>query len=531
MTVGYKFGLSQEPQIHDAVSDETTSQSFNPKRTQACGSLSEPTANPYPDNTGSLIANGELWQRYLTGTFLRGASLGGGRWMRHAVIPLFVAVVAFSLVASVASAGRPAGSSSETLTFTTSVLLQSNGSSEPAVAIGADGTAVFTGLSWRLFQTNVWTAPFGATPVFQGAPDAQIGKGIGGEDADVDFGSTGTLHFSTLMAIPNPPFTTARLGVSAITCLNADTSNNFANCKAQLIDTTQADRQWVTSDGATVYISYHDSGSSTLIHVQRSDDDGFTWQRVSSPIPGQGRITGDATFNNDQGPLVSDPTTHSVFAIYAAGEPSIQKGTSASFNNIFVSRSTDKGATWTPTLVFHAPLFTALNNIFPALAVDPANGNLFAAWSDAHTVWLSMSSDHAASWSDPVAVNSGSAATAVFPWTAALNGKVDVVYYGTSASSKDDATAVWNTYMAQTSDGVHFTQVVVSDHPNHVGVVCTFGTGCARGTRNLLDLFEVAINPQTGKAAIIFTDDTLTTFTRSDGTVAPLPQVIVAWES
>src|SRR5206468_2493851 len=88
--------------------------------------------------------------------------------------------------------------------------------------------------------------------------------------------------------------------------------------------------------------------------------------------------------------------------------------------------------------VSQAP-FPAPNNICPALAVDPANGNLFAAWSDAHTVWLSMSSDHAASWSDPVAVNSGSAATAVFPWTAALNGKVDVVYYGTSASSKDDA--------------------------------------------------------------------------------------------
>jgi len=62
-------------------------------------------------------------------------------------------------------------------------------------------------------------------------------------------------------------------------------------------------------------------------------------------------------------------------------------------------------------------------------------------------------------------------------------------------------------------------------------VICTFGTGCARGTRNLLDLFEVAINPQSGKAAIIFTDDTLTTYTRSDGTVAPLPQVVVAWES
>src|SRR3989475_11105206 len=113
----------------------------------------------------SLVANGALWQRYLTGTFLRGASLGGGRWMRHAVILLFVAVVAFSLVASVASAGRPAGLSSGTLGFTTSVLLQSNGSSEPAVAIGADGTAGFTGLSWRGVSKQVWAAPLGVTPV------------------------------------------------------------------------------------------------------------------------------------------------------------------------------------------------------------------------------------------------------------------------------------------------------------------------------------------------------------------------------
>src|SRR2546427_7409079 len=185
----------------------------------------------------SLVANGALWERYLTGTFLRGASLGGGRWMRHAVILLFVAVVAFSLVASVASAGRPAGLSSGTLGFTTSVLLQSNGSSEPAVAIGADGTAVFTGLSWRLFQTNVWTAPFGETPVFQGAPDAQIGKGIGGGGAGGDFSSTGAPPFRTLLAIPKPPLPAARLLGSPVTCLNADTLKNFANCTAPLIGT------------------------------------------------------------------------------------------------------------------------------------------------------------------------------------------------------------------------------------------------------------------------------------------------------
>src|SRR3989442_7556000 len=159
-----------------------------------------------------------------------------------------------------------------------------------------------------------------------------------------------------------------------------------------------------------------------------------------------------STFNNDQGPIVADPTTHSVFAIYAAGQGGHQKATSANFNNIVVSRSVDKGHTWNPTIVFHAPVNTALDNVFPALAVDPTNGKLYAAWSDAQAVWFSASSDHGMSWTSAVSVNSGDAATAVFPWIAAFGGKVDVVFYGTTASSKDDPTAVWNTYLAQTTD-------------------------------------------------------------------------------
>src|SRR5207247_11441153 len=114
-------------------------------------------------------------------------------------------------------------------------------------------------------------------------------------------------------------------------------------------------------------------------------------------------------------------------------------------------------------------------------------------------------------WSSAVAVNSGLAATAVFPWVAAFGDKVDVVYYGSTALNKDDPTAVWNTYMAQTAaDGSHFLQTTVSAHPNHVRAICTHGTGCARGRRNLLDLFESAINPLNGKATNIFDEDTVT---------------------
>ena len=444
---------------------------------------------------------------------------------------VYVTVLAAMLIAGVAfvaqRAAPSAGAKSGTITFTNTPLLVPNGSSEPAVTIGADGTMVLSGLSWQLFQTNIWKGTFGTTPTFQGGIDANIDAGIGGGDADVDLGSTGTLHATTLMFFFNPTTHLKQLGVSAITCPHADTSNNFANCTSQILDATQADRQWVTSDGATVYIAYHDSGNSSTVHVQRSDDDGFTFHRVADPIVGNGSATGNATFNNDNGALVADPTTHDVFDIYAAGQAGIQKATSANFNQIYVARTTDEGKSWTTTLVYTAPLFTALNNVFPAIAVDPANGNLYATWSDAHNVFISSSTDHGQTWSAPQTVNTGAAVTAVFPAIAARNGTVDLSYYGTTAGSKDDSSAVWNTYMAQSVSGGAFTQVQVTTHPNHVGQICTQGIACQPGTRNLLDLFEVAIDPATGRAAIIYTDDTLTT----DSSGNPLPQVVLAQQN
>jgi hypothetical protein len=421
------------------------------------------------------------------------------------------------------------------LKFTNTLLFRPDGNSEPEISIGANGTMGMVALSLGLasdmqFGTNLWTGPFGATPTFQGIIDAalqQPGKTVfGGEDADVDFGSTGTLHMTTLIFLGNTTLTGGQLGVSAITCGNAASSFNSSNCTAQIIDTTQTDRPWITSDGSHVWISYHDSGNSTLIHIQRSDDDGLTFHRVGDPIVGQGGATGNATFDNDQGPIVADSFTHNIYDIYAAGQGGLQKAKTANFNNIFVSRSADGGVTWTATLVFHAPVNVAQNNVFPTLAVDPSNGHLHAAWSDAHTVFYSTSSDQGLTWSAPVSVNIAPANTAIFPWIAARNGTVDLVYYATTASSKDDPSAVWNVYLAQTTDdGQSYTQSLVSNAPNHMGVICTDGIACPQpqipGTRNLLDLFKVAIDPGNGKAAVIYTDD------HSLGSFS-LPQVVLA---
>ena len=435
----------------------------------------------------------------------------------------------FRLYAGTPTTESPVALAVSGLNFSNVPLLRQDGDSEPELSIGPNGQIAYVALSWTLFQTNSWEGGFGQTPVFQGAVDSMIRNGIGGgEDADADFGSTGTIHITTLLAVFNPVTRITQLGVSAIACPNGDLSNNFANCIRKILDFTQADRPWVTSDGSHVWISYHDSGSSTLVHVWRSDDDGNTWKTVSDPIPGQGGATGNSTFNNDQGKIVADPATHNIYDIYAAGVSGLQKGTTANFNNIYVSVSSDLGRSWKPHLVFSGPVNEPLNNIFPVLAVDPLSGTLYASWSDLHTVFISKSSDSGTTWSAPIAVSGTPLNTVLEPWVAARGSTVDVTYYGTTASSNLDSSAVWNVYMSQsTDDGSHFTQSVVSSHANHVGSVCTGGISCPRGTRNLLDLFQVAIDPLNGLAAIIYTDDTLTT--TSSG--APLPQVIVAFQS
>jgi hypothetical protein len=434
------------------------------------------------------------------------------------------AVSAAVITVLAGAAGVSTASSSPAFTITP--LLEPNGGSETAISIDSSGFQAMTALSWESpFGTHMWTGQFGTTPADQGVFDANIAPGIfGGEDADIDLGSTGTLHATSLIFINHGN----QLGVSALACPNHDTSSNFANCKLQVIDTTTADRQWITSDGPHVWIAYHDSSNSSLVHVQRSDDDGFTFHRVGDPIVGQGATTGNSTFNNENGPIVADPTSHVLYDVFAAGTAGLQKGTSANFNHIYVSRSFDGGVTWSASLVYTAPVNTAENNIFPSLAVDPSNSKVYATWSDLHHVFVSTSTDHGATWSAAQNVATTPVVTAVMPWVSALNGTADVVYYGTDSTSNTDSGAVWNVYLAQSvNGGGSFSQTNVSPHPNHVGVVCLEGIACAPGTRNLLDLFEVALNPQNGKTSIIYTDDTLT----KDPAGAPLPQAVLAQQS
>jgi hypothetical protein len=476
------------------------------------------------------------------------------RGTKRLLAPLGIAVAAFALSASAAGASSPSFSNTTLFgigdpagagltvgpAFTGSETPpNSSGDSEPAIAFADDGTMAVDGLGWLPvpFEVNVWTGTFGSTPSYLGGLDQTIPShgnrsAQGDEDADVEFTSNGTMLLADLNAVVNPKRNNAQFGIDVTRCTDP---SDASSCTTTVLDQTNSDRPWITHRGTTAWVSYHDSGSSTLIHVQESTDDGLTWHKVSSPIPGQGQNTGKATFNNEQGPLVADPSLNPdrnfLYDIYASGEPQT-KGHSADFNNIFVSRSTDGGNTWTPTLVHSAPVGTALNNIFPALAVDPTDGTVYATWTDSHTVWVSSSTDHGETWSSPTDVSTSTAdlETTLMPWVAARDGKVDVVFYG-STSAQDDTSAVWNVYDSQLNGGSWSIDNLVSNMPNRRGAVCTEGSACAGNTnRELLDLFEVAEDPLSGQAAIIYTSSEISIYTTPDGVVHKLPEIVLAFE-
>lgn len=443
------------------------------------------------------------------------------RVSRVLLVSAALAVASVTLAPSAATARAAAASGSGT--FSTTPLLRPDGASEPEISIAPDGTMGIIGLpwlwtgSWSTQGTTLWTGPFGSTPSYQGLVDnalQQTGKTVGGGfDGDVDLGSTGTLHLTTLVGLINPQFNSGQLGVSAITCPPAQSSGfSLAGCSGQIIGTTTSDRPWIGSDGRHVYITYHDPVRGGRLVVQRSDDDGYTWKRVGSPeVASDPSVSGGSPVSIE-GNLVADPQSHSVYVVYATGDQSLLAGGPHQYpgpDRIVVARSTDLGQSWMAAAAYQAPAGTDVANVFPSLALDPGTGNVSAAWSDGANAYFSTSVDRGAQWLPATIVNAAPASTAVLPWLAARNGQVDLVYYG--ADSANTSSAVWNVYLAQTNDGVNFTQSVVSNVPNHYGVLCTHGDACPNVERTLLDLFQVAIDPVNGKAAVVYTADTLAT--------------------
>src|SRR5262249_27221392 len=146
-------------------------------------------------------------------------------------------------------------SASPTPAFNITLLLLPNGTSEPEISIGLDGTMGMVSGQWLFDPSNsgtaLWTGPFGSTPTFQGGIDTALqhpGKSIFGDsDADVDIGSSGRLHATTLIVLVNRNSNRTQLGVSAITCPSPASGFSVSQCTEQILDNAGDDRPWITS--------------------------------------------------------------------------------------------------------------------------------------------------------------------------------------------------------------------------------------------------------------------------------------------
>lgn len=155
---------------------------------------------------------------------------------------------------------------------------------------------------------------------------------------------------------------------------------------------------------------------------------------------------------------------------------------------------------------------------FTAVAVDRAS-NVYAVWSERHPerqatdTMLAVSRDRGATWSSPVQVNQGPQTT-TFPWIVAGDaGRIDIVYYGTSEKGPSPeevpAGSKWRVWMAQSLDALA-AKPTFRENPAtgfmHQGSICTSGTGCAAGTRDLLDYIQIDVD-RGGMANIAYTDN------------------------
>lgn len=158
-------------------------------------------------------------------------------------------------------------------------------------------------------------------------------------------------------------------------------------------------------------------------------------------------------------------------------------------------------------------------------ATDPSvgigsDGTVYFAFVNADgTARVSVSRDRGLTWTTPANVgHSHNIQNAVFPAATAGDGDRAAVFFlgttvpGANGVSTDMAfNGTWYGYMATTYDrGASWVTVnATPGDPVQRGVVCTEGTTCASGTRNLLDFNDLEVD-QRGRPVAAFADGCIT---------------------
>lgn len=361
---------------------------------------------------------------------------------------------------------------------------------EPSVAVGQDGVVyVVTPLSlWRSEDHARTFAPVGPAVCMEPLPPQlpcppgfeQHNPGlVGGGDASLAVAADGTVWWAGLGGGHGIP---------------VQSSRDLGESWSEVFDAAEGvfgDREWVVVNRTgTVFVSWRGSvGDESLILVRSTSDAGATWTDIT-PVAEDGR----------QGPIATDPTSDWLLLPHTVD------------GGLYVARSGDGGATWEDAPV--APV-NGRPFIFPIATFDDA-GTAYFVWSEdpqappvdepvnrwlsIPSVFMSVSHDKGASWSEPIMLSTPDV-PAVFPWVAAgAPGRVVVAWYEGELSLPSGRTPnEWHVTVAMstTADLAEPAFATARPHPEavHVGALCTEGLFCSLtgGDRSMLDFFEVRI--------------------------------------
>ncbi|MDX6199544.1 MAG: hypothetical protein QOJ79_2695 [Actinomycetota bacterium] len=355
---------------------------------------------------------------------------------------------------------------------------------EPSIKVAADGAIYVTG-------------PQGAGPRVPAAiPGTQDVPGTGGDiiwrsdDAGKTFRYLGSYDGALgggdadVVAAPNGTLYGSGLNLACIAvATSVDRGESWATNPAACEDGAgYDDRQWNDVDGnAALYTGYGTLTRGLVIH--------------KSLIQGPVVVNGPATVVNS-----GDYQWPGVVDVNPTNGNAVMAWNTSSNDVIQINGVTRAGA-----LMFATPktVATAGGDTFDSfVSIDHGtDGALYAVWTERRAAlretWtmLAASRDGGTTWTPPVQVDS-TPRTTVFPWvTAGDAGRVAVTYLGTDSTGvspetldvKDAGWEVWSSFSGDYGQtfAEHRTTPVI-----HQGSVCTSGTGCATGTRDLADFIE-----------------------------------------
>ncbi len=392
-----------------------------------------------------------------------------------------------------------------------SAVFDHGGDGEPAVKFDPDGNAWVTGIAGVGGGIGLWKIAAGdvcaQSPIFLDNPDA----GVGGGDTDIE------------IATVLNPLGFYNIYTSSLTLANI-TSSTSMDGGVTFVPTPIStpipvnDRQWNAAYGQnTLYLSWREGATSpgnTLL-VNRSPAAGAPGTFVGAvPVWTDAEVS-DPQLDHQLGNMACDtrPGGNEVTGTAGPdGEGNVYHAFTQELNQVWIAVSRNFGLTWNSTLVYEGAIGESFDHIFTWCAVDKG-GNVYTVWSDNSSVFYSGSTNIKTSdtptWSRPIRVNNGALTrTALLPMIEAGSaGRIIVGWYGTSASSPDDATAQWHYFHARTNNATDsvpvIEQVRVSDHVMHTGQLCQEGLNCSC-CRELLECQELAVNPTDGSSLVSY---------------------------